>query len=468
MTTGILNALRRQDSSIDELAKLPQTMIMQMAQRKEIGAEMVAPILSRKAEMADAVARTKALQNSGAPKTSIMEQLMQKTAEQQQPEPQAREMGIAQLPVKEDMYSEQGMAAGGIVAFADNQDQPVSEDMPREGESESDYLKRARAVQEAGSQFFTPRNYDPIAKLKDLYGAYDRNIGQPVAEGIKRFTSETPESQAAKFNAGANARKNISFTNAEPNTKTITSTPTQAEIDAIRATNKSPATTAATTAEPTGTAPKKMLVADEKSPSKLKAVTGGPEMPETKVDPIDAMLAKYEKMIMGNPEEAKEARRQAAWGRGAEAGLNIMGGTSPYALANIGQGGAAAMKGYSEDIKGLRAEDTARLNQLASLGLKGVALKQEAQKLGITAKHYDDWAKVQGQQNAIMAGSRSDANKLRADTATENRIKGFADSLLKLPKYMDNPELAYADAIKMVTGKSGQNQFTGFSGQQLK
>ena len=54
---SILGALKQQTESIDDLAKLPQVMIMQMAQRGQIREDMLAPILSRKAEMADAVAR---------------------------------------------------------------------------------------------------------------------------------------------------------------------------------------------------------------------------------------------------------------------------------------------------------------------------------------------------------------------------------------------------------------------------
>jgi hypothetical protein len=95
---SILNALKQQDGSIDELARLPQAMIMQMAQRKEISAEMVAPILSRKAQMADAVARTKALQKSGAPQPTVMEQLMQKTADAEQPA-ESTNVGVGQLPI---------------------------------------------------------------------------------------------------------------------------------------------------------------------------------------------------------------------------------------------------------------------------------------------------------------------------------------------------------------------------------
>ena len=36
---SILSAIRQQSSSIDDLAKLPQAMIMQMAQRKQIAAD---------------------------------------------------------------------------------------------------------------------------------------------------------------------------------------------------------------------------------------------------------------------------------------------------------------------------------------------------------------------------------------------------------------------------------------------
>lgn len=455
MATGILSALRQQDGSLSELAKLPQNLIMQMAQRKEISEDMVAPILAKKAEMADAFARNKALQTAGAPRTTIMEQLMQKTAEQEQPEPQAREMGIAQLPVKEGMYSEQGMAAGGIVAFANNQDQPVSEDMPREGESESDYMKRVRAVQEAGSQLFTARNYNPIAKLQDLYNIYDRNIGQPFAQSVNRFINETPEEQAARFRSYSQKPKTEAAKIVTEQNKAIATK--QAEIQDMEASSAK---------EPTKKP--KVLVADNKSPTGMKAVPDAPQMAEPKQDAIDAMIAGFAKDIKGDPEAAKQARKEAQNMRLMEAGLNIMGGTSPYAFANIGQGAAAAAKGYGEDIKGLRAEETAKLNQLAALGLKGVALKQEARKLGITEKHYDNWLKVQTQQNNIMAGTRSDANKLRADTALESRIATLAGKLISQPKYMDNPELAYADAQKMVTGQSAQPTFAGFSGRPIK
>lgn len=455
---SILSALHQQHGSIDDLAKLPQAMIMQMAQKKQISEDMVAPILSRKAELMDAAARTKAMQGAGMPQTSVMEQLMAKNAASETPQqmPQeAHQAGIAQLPVEEPQY-----AGGGIVAFSDNENQPVDADMKREGESESDYLKRSRAVQEAGSQFFIPRNYDPTAKLGDLYKSYQENIGKPFSEAVSRFTSESPESQAAKFRSYSQQPK-------VPTTPTITSTPSQAEIDAIRATSKAPAAAATepgikSLTKPTG---------ETKAQSPLQKATGAPETKgaEPAADSIDALIAGFTKDIKGDPEAIKQAKKDAFNQRLLEAGFNVMGGTSPYALTNIGQGAAAAAKGYGEDIKGLRAEETAKLNQLMSLGLKGAQLKQEAKKLGITEKHFDQMYKAQMAQVGEMGATRREGAALRSDTALENRITNMYKAMKDRSDNMGlTDEQLYAKATQMVTGKTPQNQFTGFSGQQLK
>ena len=135
---SILDALRQQRSSIDDLAKLPQAMIMQMAQKKEISADMVAPILSRKAEMMDAVARTKALQQP-AMQPTVMEQVMAKNIQAENPQamPQSpmegpmptspEQVGVGQIPVPERQY-----AGGGIVAFKQGDLVDLDEDIDEE------------------------------------------------------------------------------------------------------------------------------------------------------------------------------------------------------------------------------------------------------------------------------------------------------------------------------------------------
>jgi hypothetical protein len=394
---------------------------------------MVAPILARKAEMADAVARTKAMQSASAPPTSVMEQLMQRTAEQEQPEPQAREIGVAQLPVREGMYDEQRMAGGGIVAFDEGGGVSFAEGSETDKRI-LDYLKGLpRSVVEKFREFNQP--YSQVKPFQGTQAEFDAMVQlgrMPKTEaGIATLGPKTPDSQYVEQDKNAYASKIVS-----PITRTAEAT----------APTKAPTVTKAP---------------DAKTQSPLQKATGAPVMPETKVDPIDALLAKYEKMIAGDPEATKKAKKDAMWNRLAEAGLNIMGGTSSNFAQNVALA-SPAIRGYGEDVKGIRAEETAKLNQLAGLGLKGAGLKQEARKLGITEQHYKDWLKVQEQQigerredRKEMAATRLEGVKSREDIAMDNRIKGFADSLLKLPKYMDNPELAYADAKKMITGQGG-------------
>jgi len=112
---SILGAIKQQTESIDDLAKLPQALIMQMAQKGQIREDMLAPILGRKAEMADAIARMQALQGAGQTPPTVMEQLMQANAMTEQPEMETT--GVAQLPVPEREY-----AGGGIIAFDEGGD----------------------------------------------------------------------------------------------------------------------------------------------------------------------------------------------------------------------------------------------------------------------------------------------------------------------------------------------------------
>ena len=415
---SILNALKQHGGSIDELARLPQAMIMQMAQRKEIGAEMVAPILARKAQMVDAVARTKALQKGGASMPSVMEQLMQKTADQENPA-EVTGVGVGQLPIPERNY-----AGGGIVAFAEAgpvEDKNLPERLP--GETDNAYMQRVQALASAGKQFFTPSNYNPINKLGDLYDMYNRNIGQPFAESAKRFANESPESQAAKFEAASNARKNVSATNVALNTPTINNTPNQAEIYAIRATNKVPVAEAINkppTTSPTSTSP----TSTGNRPTGLKSLTSAPNVEQTgpkQPSELENALAQSRAEISGNADDAKKAREEAKWNRLLEAGLNVMGGQSTNFAQNLALAGQAA-KGYGEDTKGLRAEETERRKQLAALNLKGAELRAAEKKAGVEEKYMGQHGKYfeqAGQAALTTASHAGDIAGLRADLGAQ-------------------------------------------------
>lgn len=131
---SILSAIKQQSSSIEDLAKLPQTMIIQMAQKKQILPEMVPAILAKKAEMIDLSLKTKAMQTQ--PQTqSVMEQIMAQNAQADNPQAMGRMPPAMQIPMQPPMQPQppQGaaevgiasnpvspmqMAGGGIIAFA--------------------------------------------------------------------------------------------------------------------------------------------------------------------------------------------------------------------------------------------------------------------------------------------------------------------------------------------------------------
>ena len=192
---SILSAIRQQSSSIDDLAKLPQAMIMQMAQKKQIATEMVAPILARKAEMIDAAAKSKAMQG-GAPQMSVMEQIMAQNSAAEQPQQMPQQMpamenaGVAQLPVPERMY-----AGGGIVAFA--RGSLIDDD--EEIDPSDDYAKAAAMVQRAnampvGMPATMPVNA-PAAKPSILPQSYEAALaekGQTPAS-VRKMMIDSPK-----------------------------------------------------------------------------------------------------------------------------------------------------------------------------------------------------------------------------------------------------------------------------------
>ena len=388
---SILDALRTQSNSIDDLAKLPQSMIMQMAQKGQIRQDMLAPILARKAEMAQAVANTRAMQQQGAAKPTVMDQLLNQNALAEAPK-SGRDLGVAQLPVREDMFT-QRMAGGGIVAFANNQDQPVSENMPttmseedRKMLEENPYLQRSRYLSElarnTGKAFITPENYNPLA-------LYNRYVGQPFSEAVDRFRNVD---MTNAFRTGQKARTGEipMFVGNEPTTKGKMVAegrmkPNENVLDVMKRERQAAAFTPAQL--------QKQYEAQDKQEGpgiKSRNVSAKPDVKpkiepvQPKAEPVQAKAAaaeeplysKYEKMLMDEREAAKGSREEAKWARMLEAGLGILGGTSQYAFENIGKGAAPALKAYGEDIKGLRAEERGRVKEL--LGIEG--MRQEAKR----------------------------------------------------------------------------------------
>jgi hypothetical protein len=416
---SILSAIRQQSSSIDDLAKLPQAMIMQMAQKKQIATEMVAPILARKAEMIDAAAKSKAMQG-GTPQTSVMEQIMAQNAMAEQPQqmpqqmPEMENTGVAQLPVPERMY-----AGGGIVAFQNNLNQPVSTNMPTTELSEEDkryleenpYLQRSRGVASLFKNVFDP-NY----------------VGEKVIGAARRFVSETPEEQAKRFRTASQARTGeipmFAGTDLTTKGKMVAEgrmKPNESVTDVMQKERKQQvASRDFDTTEQEQTAKKSGNVSTAKVEPQVKI-----EPPKTKQDekpPEEPLYSKYEKMLMDEREAAKGSREEAKYARLLEASLGMLGGESPYAFVNIGKGGAPALKGYGEDVKALRAEERGRIKEL--MGIE--SMRQEAKRAADELAIRKELAGYTGRQ-----------------AAAAERQAGKPSSIAELAElYRTNPEIA--------------------------
>jgi hypothetical protein len=119
MAMGILQALKLQEGPIESLAQLPQQQLIAMSQQGRIPADVLPIILNEKAQMAQAAANMQAMQQPMQP--SVIEQAMAINAQSEAPQMAPQEMpedsGVASLPVPDDMYSDEGYAGGGIVAF---------------------------------------------------------------------------------------------------------------------------------------------------------------------------------------------------------------------------------------------------------------------------------------------------------------------------------------------------------------
>lgn len=240
---SILDAIKTTKGSLRELAMLPQTEILKLAQMQQIPVTYVAPILNEKAQMVQQAANMQAM--AQAAPASITEKNMATIAQAETPAmvPQQAPMGVESLPIDENMYNEQSMAAGGIVAFS------------------------------PGGM----AGFDPLA---DMY-------------------------------AGG--------------------------------------------ADPFGTAG-------------LPAITDPYELARQRrrAIPVSADIEELRKYL--TEARRKEGdRTQNMYARLAEAGFNIMGGESPYALTNIGRGATAALKGYGEDVREAQKQALANRQMAAQL-----------------------------------------------------------------------------------------------------
>jgi hypothetical protein len=171
-------------------------------------------------------------------------------------------------------------------------------------------------------------------------------------------------------------------------------------------------------------------------------------------------------------EELKGSRKEAANMRLLEAGLAILGGTSPYAFENIGKGAGKALQGFQEDIKEIaknRRELDKDIRQLQTLGNNEVLMMTtEGRKRydAIQERKRQREQKEQELQNQIAGKVFSAENDkyltgIRETGATE-RARMQANAPGQMERIIDRAGEGDTWARAYLTGKSGKGEVFSF------
>jgi hypothetical protein len=204
---SILSAIkeaRHESNNLEDLAKLPQVLIMQMAQNGQIKEDMLMPILGKKAELAENTARmnaAKALAAQGGAQPTVMEQYMGQIAqaenpappmpqqEMQQPMPQQMAQGPEDVGIAGQMTAPMQMAGGGIIAFDEGGDVDDDEDY-------QEYIEDAQEA-DMGNRLF-----EMIAGLRGISSERgERGERDDGGFGIKAGRGEDKGDLAARLRA---------------------------------------------------------------------------------------------------------------------------------------------------------------------------------------------------------------------------------------------------------------------------
>jgi hypothetical protein len=470
-------------------------MIMQMAQRKEIAQEMVPAILGRKAEMMDAVARTQAMQSGADQAPSVMEQIMQKNAEAEnpmmQPAPQMEDTGVAQLPVREPQYAGGGIVAfdGGGMAMANYDDEDsgfknYAKEATEEDDEYDSILGRLRSAFGRMPKSFVAAKADADMKSAGIGSiAAPERSGHPYeAEAIAaakkvgldpsimlhalyKETGGLKDPATAKSKAGAygpmqlmaGTAKDLGVDRKDPYENILGgATYLKQQLDtfkdpklALAAYNAGPGAVRRALAGSQGIA-----ALPRETQGYMKYAEGGMVPGYADGDYIDlaSTLSEGEEIIptknrrMTNEEyydyifnrqaaDRESLKKSAIEDRNMallQAGLGILGGTSPYAMANIGAGAMQGAQAYGA-AKNARTKERLMLDQM-EIGALGTKAKQEGVDI------YRQQRLDEQEANRIrLSGQASEANEQKAlrNAALDPDYKKFSSALENMTDQTD-------------------------------
>lgn len=277
------------------------------------------------------------------------------------------------IPAETRKYASH-FAQGGIASFDGRKGSSVEEDEDYDNE----YLNRSRSMVSGVRSLYdtltTPKNYD-------LYDMYKRNIGDPFSKYANKVVdsfNETPAEQAQRFrNLSMNPaveprvgyREPLGARVDPPKVPPVSSSSGITSDDVMRLANvnavnhaqkkeglfKPSAQIAANTTVPSEQDFRNFdqAAALFQAEQQVKNLENPPEQAGPKeVDPYTARLLRIDQ----EREDIKSSAQTDKYLAMLQASLGMMAGTSPYAMANIGQGGMQGVAAYAAAKKQRAAE----------------------------------------------------------------------------------------------------------------
>ena len=449
---------------IDRLASLPQTMIMQMAQKGQIDKEDVLPIMNKKNENAQAAAQIKAVaqqmaqqqQMGGPPPSTVFEKVMAQNAAREAAPMTRENTGIANVPMQKQMFA--GKRAGGIVAFSGRQGSYVK-DFEALPEVYTDPVFEGQPLSQFARRFARPEGVSSLLGKKKKVLPDGRAVS--FGEYMKMRDAEDAKAQLAENETPNPFIGAVAETEIDPNVveqpyeaRPDSMTPAELEADMKRAGAEDRAI-------------EKEAFAQEQldKEAKQKELLGRPkeeiegfgEVVASMADKTQSILDEFaiEKPEDFNPDEytiektrkrftdagvnlnllsdqasalAQEKlklgkdKKEALAFFGLEAGLNILAGKDPNALVNIGAGAGKAIAPLRKELSRIKDSHNAlrkEENQLARMQSQqdmGIA-KFSQESLNDARKSYD------AKERSYNTLRTSIANRLLADKNALKRVK---------------------------------------------
>jgi hypothetical protein len=407
--------------------KLSVQQLQQAVQSGSLPAYIGIPLIEQKTKEK---AQMAAAQGGQQKPPSVAASILQQADQQEQ-----QERGIDELPSNLPMMEdeEMGMAGGGIIAFAEGD--IVEEDRRSPADKAMDEVIARIMRNPSFNQTIPPTtNTGEAGGVTELFpvdigvspefGGVSSEEPRSFAPGA--FSEKQRERVKAAKAAEEEARKQAFLRRVAPDQAASPTSPSfgMADMGATAGTTYTP--------PPKGAGDVGTGQGTQGAGGTPTARQAAPTAQAPAAQPEgQSALDKYAAMLMAEREGSGKERDKAKGMAILQAGLGIMGGTSPNAFANIAQGALPATQAYQQEIKGIRREDAARLKELMGLGVSKEKLALEAKKLGISEKRFDQMYQLEQQKIGIMGGSRADSRAQAEELKRLSVAQGLFATLRK-------------------------------------